>query len=83
MDFKFDENAIDRLAKDATKQIANELQETMDALLRTQRGKPVAEVKMAVKREWERRPGATITDPELTTYAEALTAGTRITLQAS
>jgi hypothetical protein len=76
-EFKLDKRAIDQLGKDLAKQQASELQKMFDRLERSHRDKPVDEVKRALKSEWE-RTGGKITDPELTSYATEIAAGTHI-----
>jgi hypothetical protein len=77
-EFKFDKKALDEVVADAVKQRASEVQNLLDGLARSCAGKPVDEVKLTLKREWERRPGARITDPELTRFATERAAGRRI-----
>ena len=80
-DFKFNKNAIDQIARDAVKQYARDTQPLLDRLAVSEKGKPVDEVKRALKREWERPgTGRTISDPELTQWAETLASGNRIVL---
>ena len=53
------------------------MQRTLDQLARQYKGRPVATVKPALKRAWERN-GGKITDPELTEWATAISEGTPI-----
>jgi hypothetical protein len=76
-DFKFDQRALDKLAKQAVEAKAKEIQAMLDRLSRSCQGKPVDEVKRTLKREWE-RDGGKITDPELSQYAEVLATGGRV-----
>jgi hypothetical protein len=76
--FKFDKKALDKVVAGAVEQRASEVQTLLDGLARTCAGKPIDEVKLTLKRAWERRPGARITDPELTRFATELAAGRRI-----
>lgn len=41
-------------------------------------GKPLDEVKKLLAERWERDLGGSITDPELTVYAEALVSGAKV-----
>ena len=79
--FSFDskgfEKAFKKVASDAFDQRAREMQQTMDRLGRELKGQPLATAKSRLQREWQ-RTGGSITEPELTQYAEALVAGTRI-----
>ena len=70
--------AMDQAVGGAMKEVRKNTQATFDRLSRSHKGKPVPEVKRALKRAWEREPGAKITDPELTAYATAISEGTRI-----
>jgi hypothetical protein len=64
------------------RQIRREFQEAFDVVFREYSGQPVDTVKNALTREFERR-GATLTDPELTTYATAISEGTQIRVRAA
>jgi hypothetical protein len=79
--FGFDSNgfekAFKKVASDAFDQRAREMQQTMDRLGRELKGQPLGTAKTRLQREWQRM-GGSITDPELTQYAEALVAGTRL-----
>lgn len=79
-DFKFDEKAFDKLAKELVKDEAKKLQKMMDDLARRYKGRPVAEVKSALAREWK-KDGGKITDPELTEYATHISEGTHIKIK--
>jgi TRAP-type C4-dicarboxylate transport system substrate-binding protein len=79
-DFKFDQRAIDKLAKEAVKNEAKRLQKMMDDLLRRYQGRPVSEVKSALAREWK-KDGGKVTDPELTEWATEISEGRRITVK--
>ena len=79
-DFKFDQRAIDKLAKDVVKEEAKKLQKMMDGFLGRYKGRPVAEVKSAMAREWE-KDGGKIGEPELTEWATHISEGTRIQIK--
>ena len=74
---------FERSVKDAVeksyKQSARDMQRTLDRLSRELEGQPLETAKSRVRREWSRL-GGTISDPELTRYAQALIEGTRITV---
>jgi hypothetical protein len=80
--FSFDERAlkreIERQAQPAIDKIARDMTREMDAL----RGRPVEEIKPALKRLFA-RDGGSITEPELSEYAETLAGGTRVTFKAN
>jgi len=78
--FKFDQRAIDEFAKEAVKNEAKRLQKMMDDLVRRYQGRPVAEVKSALAREWK-KDGGSITEPELTEWATHISEGTHIKIQ--
>jgi|GEM_PF-948359 len=64
---------MDKLASDHTRMI--------DSLSRQYRGRPTEEIKPALQREWRRVNGGSITDPELTEYAQAISDGTKVTFR--
>lgn len=61
---------------------AQALQRLLDRVGREAAGKPIADVKVKLASA-ARHEGWTLTDPELTNFAEALSAGTRITVRTS
>ncbi|KUI00922.1 hypothetical protein AU189_11445 [Mycolicibacterium acapulense] len=65
---------------DLNRQILAQLQAACDAVHRRYAGHPVGRVKDGLQREFRRR-GATITDPQLTQFAEAISAGTRLEIK--
>lgn len=68
--------ALDQLARKAAEQQVPIVQQAIDDVVRSHGGEPVAEVKSALQRRWaEMGPGASITDPELTIYAEYISEG--------
>ncbi len=78
--FKLNKAGLDKAVKEAVEGKAKETQALLDKLLRSQKGKPVAEVKTALLREW-RRSGGKMTDAEATEWATALSEGRRIVLK--
>ncbi len=78
--FQFDKRAMDKIVKDAVQDAAKETQQLLDRLLRTQKGKPVPQVKATLLREW-RRSGGKMTDSEATDWATLLSEGRRIVLK--
>lgn len=84
--FKFEmsrnfERDLNKMLQGTMKDIASEYQEMFDALLRRYKGRPVAEIKPVLQREWA-RIGGSISDPELTDYATLISGGTRIEMKA-
>lgn len=78
--FKFDQGAIDRVVQDAMRGAQHDLQRSFDDLGRRYRGRPVNEVKVAL-RDVLRRGGGNVGEPELTEWATAISEGTRIVLK--
>lgn len=65
---------------DLNRQIRTKLQAACDAVFRLYAGDPVDRVKDGLQREFKRR-GATIADPHLTQFAEAISEGTRVEIK--
>ena len=78
--FEFDQGAIDRLARDVTREAQRDLQRMFDDLGRRYKGSPVLTVKAAL-RDAVRRGGGDITEPELTEWAPHISQGTQIVLK--
>lgn len=78
--FKLNQAGIDKAVKEAVKEQAKETQALLDKLLRSHKGRPMAEVKAALLREWRRSDGK-MTDAEATEWATALSEGRRIVLK--
>lgn len=64
------------------RQVRQVFQKVFDAVFRRYAGQPVAEVSAALECEFARE-GVTITDPELTQQATAISEGTRIRVRAA
>ena len=84
--FKFEmsrnfERDLKKMLHGTMKDIASEYQKMFDSLLRRYKGRPVAEIKPVLRREWA-RIGGSISDPELTDYATLISEGTRIEMKA-
>jgi hypothetical protein len=79
--FEFNEDGFERAVQAAAQAKAKEMQRQMDQFARQYKGRPVAVVKPALRRAWE-RDGRTITDPELTEYAAYISEGTPIRFEA-
>jgi hypothetical protein len=62
---------------DLSRQINGQFQKASDKVFNRYAGRPVADVKDAITREWK-RIGASITDPELTKFATAISEGKRL-----
>ena len=77
MTFKMDPNFERNLRRQVEKTAGPHYQQMFDRLSRQYRGKPIDQVKRAVKKAWE-ADGGKITEPDLTQWAEAIASGTRI-----
>jgi hypothetical protein len=74
MKFEFNEGGFKRAAEEAVRAHTADLQRRMDTFTRLNKGRSVASIKPALKREWE-RDGGKITDPELTEWATHISEG--------
>ncbi|WP_055567769.1 hypothetical protein [Streptomyces atriruber] len=78
------EKALQKVANDAARTLAANLSRELNALKPKFVGKPVDEVKKAVQHTWARHSGGgSITDPELTEFAEAIQAGNQVDVNAA
>ena len=75
---EFDEREFERVAKATVEQT---LQRVMDRLQRECKGRSVEETKRRLATAWEDATDAAISDPELTTYATQLAAGSRVIIR--
>lgn len=75
--FEFDESALMREVQPAIDQMAREMTRDMDQLGTRYAGRPPAEIKPALQALFA-RDGGSITEPELTEYAEMISSGTHI-----
>lgn len=76
-EIKWDKNALDDVVGDVVKDYAVDLQKRIDTLSRLHKGKPVEQIKPLLQADF-RQNGGSITDPELTEWAEAISEGVRI-----
>ncbi|MFB1427317.1 MAG: hypothetical protein DI613_18510 [Kocuria rhizophila] len=74
------EKELEKAVRPALKDIASDYQKMFDSLSRRYKGRPVSEIKPVLRREWS-RVGGSISDPELTEYANHISEGTRIQLR--
>jgi hypothetical protein len=86
INFNFDERAfkrqVEKAANDAVAEQAKKAQRMFDSLARTHSGKPLAEVKRAVRQGWRGLgDGWDITDPDLTEYATVIAEGGAVKVQ--
>jgi len=79
--FEFDDGAFRRaVGKEVQKgleELRSSYQRMFDRLIAQYQGRPVEEIKRALRIQW-RREGGDITDPELTEYAQSIAEGRRI-----
>jgi hypothetical protein len=82
--FKFDERALEaavkKTANEGVRKIAAQHQALLDGLLDTHSGRPLDEVKEALRSGWQKL-GGSLGDAELTQYAEYIRDGRRIVFQ--
>ncbi|BBY96358.1 hypothetical protein MGALJ_61980 (plasmid) [Mycobacterium gallinarum] len=71
--FKMDPN----FEKNVTKQVAKNMQSDIDAVFRQHKGQSVD----AVKRALQRKLGTALVEPALTTVAESISRGEKVTLK--
>jgi len=80
-EFEFDAKRLERKLKIAARNdvmdASQKYQKLFDSLIRRYKGQPVEEIKPVLRREWK-RIGGSISDPELTEYAQHISDGTRI-----
>lgn len=80
---KFDEQGLEQDLKKAVdlaiKDLAREYQRMFDSLGRRYQGRPVEVIKPILYRRWSRL-GSSISDAELTEYAQHISDGTPITM---
>jgi hypothetical protein len=80
--FEFDPKELERqvmkAAESGMKDIAWRYERVFDSMRTRYAGHEVAEIKPVLRREWSRINGSTITDPDLTTYAQAISEGTKV-----
>ena len=75
--------AVEKAAEKAGRSIASDLTRALNGLTATYQGRPLEEVKQAVQSTWAKHSaGGSITDPELTQFAEEIAAGGRVEVRA-
>lgn len=84
MKLNFNEKAfrreIEKQARGALQDETRRIQRQMDQFTAQYAGLPVAQIKPALKQMWE-RDGGSLTDPELTEYAEIISEDGQINFQ--
>lgn len=74
------EKELEKAIRPAMGDIADGYRKMFDSLGRRYQGRPVSEIRLALRREWSRL-GGSISDPELTEYATHISEGTRIEMR--
>jgi hypothetical protein len=80
MDFEFNDREIKKMLDGVIADERKDLQKLFDRLGREYEGQPVATVRTVLQREFRKR-GGTVTDPELSEWATAISEGTRIVVK--
>ncbi|MFS0715377.1 hypothetical protein ABC195_16015 [Microbacterium sp. 2P01SA-2] len=75
--FNFDENAFKRIAEDAVRDLAAKQTRELEQIRQRYTGHPIAEIKPALQRLFA-EDGGSITEPELTEWAQLISDGSRI-----
>lgn len=76
------ERALEEQAAKALRPLARALEDMLNGMSREFQGRPVEEIKPVLAERWAKvTPGGSITDPELTQYAEQIAAGGSFTLR--
>lgn len=74
------EREMNKLVKSTLGDLAADYQKMFDRLSAQHKGRPIAQVKSVLQREWAKL-GGKISDPELTGYAQAISDGTKIQIK--
>lgn len=76
------ERAVEKEASKALRPLARDLEEMLNGMSREFQGRPVEEIKPVLVARWKKTtPGGSITEPELTQYAEQIAAGGSFTMR--
>lgn len=81
--FKFDDRALKKAVQQGVKKMADDLTRDLNHLTPRLKGRPLPEIKREIQRVWAKHSGTggSITDPELTQFAEQIHQGGRITVR--
>ncbi|MFD9042595.1 hypothetical protein [Streptomyces bottropensis] len=80
--FKFDDRALKKAVNQGVQKLADDLTEALNRLTPQYEGSPLEEIKPEIQRVWSMHTdGGSITDPELTTFAEQIQAGGRVAIR--
>lgn len=80
--FDFDGRALKKMVNDGVQKMTSDLSKALNSLTTQYRGRPVEDIKPQIQRVWSKHTGGgSITDPELTMFAEQIQAGGRISVR--
>lgn len=71
----FNAKAINKVANEAAGKVGDKLSVMLNGMSKEFEGRPVEEIKPVLQQRWTSTAGGSITDPELTQYAEQIAAG--------
>lgn len=75
----FDSNAfrrnLSKVANEAVQKVGRKLSTMLNGMSAEFKGRPVEEIKPVLQQRWTATAGGSITDPELSEYAEKISAG--------
>lgn len=79
---KFDDRALKKAVNQGVQKMATDLTRALNSLTSQYEGKPVGEIKSQIQRVWSQNTGGgSITDPELTQFAEQIHAGGQVVVR--
>jgi hypothetical protein len=73
--FNFDDRALKKAVNQEIASMASDLTRALGTLAARYQGKPLAQIKPEIQRIWAQHTGGSVTDPELTQFAEQIQAG--------
>ena len=77
--FKFDDRALKKAVAQGVQKMADDLTRALNGLTAHYKGKPLDEIKPQIQRVWAKHSGGgSITDPELTAFAQQIHDGGRV-----
>ncbi|WP_432197051.1 hypothetical protein [Streptomyces sp. bgisy027] len=80
--FKFDDRAVKKVVQQGVKKMADDLTRALNGLTVRYKGKSLEQIKPEIQRVWAKHSGGgSISDPELTQFAEQIQAGGRVTVR--
>jgi len=79
--FKFDDRALKKAVAQGVQKMASDLTKALNGLTAQYQGRPLEEIKPQIQRVWAKHSGGSITDPELTTFAQQIHDGGRVVVR--